>query len=892
MLFTDLVGSTELRSRLGEQAAEELRRKHDHLLSNVVEANEGRVVKGLGDGIMATFAGASHAVSAAVGMQQALHRHNRSADARAPLEVRIGMSAGDVTVEEGDCFGTPVIEAARLCAAASSGQILVSEMVRWLVRGGDHRFSPVGALDLKGLPDPVPACEVAWEPPAVSVIPRPPLLTDVGRIFVGRDDELHRLRRLWKEVVAGTLRVALVAGEPGVGKTRLAAELAEQAHADGATVLAGRCDEDLGVPYQPFVEALRHLVEHTPVGELPARLGRHAGELARLLPELAGSLSGLPPPLRADPETERYRLFDAVSAWLAAASGEEPVLLVLDDLQWAAKPTLLLLRHIVRSPEPLQLMILGTYRDTELRHEHPLVDLLADLRRHSEIERLSLSGMDEGAVATFMARAAGHEMDDEGLALARAIHTETEGNPFFVREVIRHLTETGAIQQQDGRWVTSRSVDDLGIPEGVREVVGSRLSRLSADANGALRVAAVIGTEFEIPVLQESSGLDGESLLTALEESINARLVAEVPGPPARYRFGHALVRDTLYRELSSARRVNLHRKVAEAIEHTHSGALDDQLPALAHHWSRASAAVADGARAVGYATRAGDRALVQLAHDEAASYYRQALDLLDAAGVPPEDARRVELLISRGEAQRRAGDPAHRDTLLEAGRVAREVGDAEASARAALANQRGLFSRMFDVDHERVAALDEALRALGPSPTPTRARLLASLASELYFARDDRRHDLGKEALTIARQLGDPATLAQVLAAVWYATWDPATLEQRAELVVELAELASSLGDHLLEFQAGIARFLTTMQQGDITGADAALDLCARVSPPSWASRCWAGGCSTPGPTGKWRPVTSRRPSAWPSRPWPWARRPGSLTARSSTTPRWAPSA
>jgi class 3 adenylate cyclase len=249
VLFTDLVGSTVLRSRLGEDAAEAVRRQHDGLVTGAIEAHRGRLVKHLGDGVMATFAGASDALAAAVAIQQALDRQNRSDAGAAALEVRIGVSAGDVAFEEEDCFGTPVIEAARLCAAAAGGQILATEVVRLLAgTAGDHEFRAVGPLDLKGLPAPVAAIEVAWEPLAAPSLPMPALLTDVGRIFVGREREVERLRQLWKETSAGARRVALLAGEPGVGKTRLAAELAGELHAEGAVVLAGRCDEDLGVP--------------------------------------------------------------------------------------------------------------------------------------------------------------------------------------------------------------------------------------------------------------------------------------------------------------------------------------------------------------------------------------------------------------------------------------------------------------------------------------------------------------------------------------------------------------------------------------------------------------------------------------------------------------------
>ncbi|MGH9004454.1 MAG: ATP-binding protein, partial [Acidimicrobiia bacterium] len=429
----------------GEQRAEELRRKHDRLLTGAVEARGGRVVKGLGDGIMATFPGASDAVAAAVAIQQAIVRHNRSAPAR--LEVRIGLSGGDVAFEDDDCFGTPVIEAARLCAAAAGGQILASELVRWLARSGEGTFTSIGSLELKGLPEPVPAIEINWEPLPESSVPLPAFLTDIGRIFVGRDTELERLGQLWKEAAAGGLRVALLAGEPGVGKTRMAAELAVRVHDEGAMVLAGRCDEDLGVPYQPFVEALRHFADHATA--LSERLGRYGGELTRLVPELNERVPGLPAPLRSDPETERYRLFDGVAAWLAAASADEPVLLVLDDLQWAAKPTLLLLRHVVRAGGG-RVLVVGTYRDTELTHDHPLLEVVPDLRRQGGVERLSLTGLDGAGVTTLVEQAAGRALDVAGLALARAVYQETEGNPFFVREVLRHLAETGAVEQSEG----------------------------------------------------------------------------------------------------------------------------------------------------------------------------------------------------------------------------------------------------------------------------------------------------------------------------------------------------------------------------------------------------------------------------------------------------------
>jgi tetratricopeptide (TPR) repeat protein len=816
VLFTDLVGSTELRSQLGEDAAEQLRHQHDALVGGAVESSRGNVVKNLGDGIMATFAGASDAVEAAVAIQQAIARHNRSS--AAVLEVRIGISAGDVAFEGDDCFGTPVIEAARLCGAARGGQILASEMVRWLARSGGGTFTPIGSLELKGLPEPVPAVEVHWEPITVSSVPLPGFLTDIGRIFVGRDGELERLSQLWKEATAGELRVALLAGEPGVGKTRLAAELAGRVHDEGATVLAGRCDEDLGVPYQPFVEALRHFVDHAPL--LAGSMGRYGGELVRLVPELSERIPGLAAPIRTDPETERYRLFDAVAAWLAAASAEQPVLLVLDDLQWAAKPTLLLLRHVVRAAGG-RVLVLCTYRDTELTHDHPLVELVADLRRQGGVDRLSLGGLDDVGVAAFVEQASGGTLDDAGLGLARAVYEETEGNPFFVREVLRHLAETGAVERQEGGWTTRVPVEQLGIPEGVRDVVGRRLSRLSSDTNHALRVAAVVGPEFELGVVQAAGDLNEETLLGAVEEAADARLVTEVSA--TRFRFAHALVRATLYESLTAARQVTLHRKAAEAIETIHEAALDDYVPALAHHWAKASSPVTDTARAVDYAQRAGDRALAQLAHDEAANYYASGLDLLDAGGADPADRRRLELLIGRGEAQRRAGDPGYRQTLLDAAHLAAQLGDAVALARSALANSLGhVWTGVLQVDADRVEMLEAAIAAVGEEDLRLRARLVATLGLELAWESDaHRRLALSEEALRIATSLGDPGTLAQVLLARDYTITAPDNATERFTATTELLATAERLGDPVLASRALSLRFKAAMELADVAEAE-----------------------------------------------------------------------
>ena len=829
VLFTDLVGSTELSSRIGEAAYDDIRRNHFGTLLRAVDEAGGQQVKGTGDGILAVFGSAAAAIECSVAMQQAVDLGARHA---VPLEVRVGVALGDVCFEDSDVYGTAVTEAARLVSAARGGQILTTALVR-AVAGSrcTAAFTEVGTLELKGLPEPVAAYEVSWDPLPTPSVPLPPLLDRSGRIFVGREEEWRDLMRFWDQARAGTLRAVVIAGEPGVGKSRLAAEFAGRLHARGVTVLAGRCDEDLGVPYQPFVEALRHLAGGATVQPLTRLLGRHGGELSRLVPEFADLVPGMPGPLRSDPDTERFRLFDAVGGWLAAMSGEAPVLLVLEDLQWAAKPTLLLLRHVLSSSAPMRLLVLATYRDTEVGRSHPLSELLVDLRRLETVTRISLSGLAHPAVAALFERAAGRRLGDTREELTRVVHRETEGNPLFVMEVARHLIETGAFRESKGRWTTTLPVEKLSIPEGVRDVIRRRLSRLDKATNRALAVAAVTGEEFEPAVVERAASLDEETVLSALDEAVTARLVTEVVGRVPRYRFEHALVRTTLYGDLTVARRVVLHRHVAEAIESLHAANLDDFLPALAHHYARASAPQVEMAKAVSYAQRAGDRALAQLANDEAGAYYTQALEILGLVEGGVAGAQRLELLISLGEAQRRAGDGAHKDTLLRAAQLAHERGDAGALARAALANNRGFFSETSKVDTERLGVLEAAVQAAAPDDSGTRARLLANLAGELMFSVDnERRNRLADEALALARSGGDPRTLGHVLAHR-VPLLVHTELEGLVACVDELGSVAYSLQDPVLIFMATWWGAISSLTGGDLREAELRLGAATQLA-------------------------------------------------------------
>ncbi len=840
MLFTDLVDSTSLMSRLGPEAADEFRRKHFQSLRDAIDAHEGHEVKNTGDGLMVTFERPSDAAACAVDMQRQTSRFGKRRPEGA-IAIRIGLAVGEATTEDGDWFGIPVIEAARLSAVAEPGEILATDVVRVLSGGRAWLdFTGRAAMTLKGLSDPVNVVAVGWQADAREV-QLPPLLESMGGgYFVGRDLEAAKLTAAWKTSLEGRRQAVLVAGEPGIGKTRLARELAATAQAAGATILYGRCDEELGLAYQPFVEALDPYVATCPRDLLHAHVSVWGGELARILAELPRRVPEAPEPVKAEPDVERHRLFEAVAALLAAADDGAGVVLILDDLHWADKGTLLMLRHLLHTGEPVSLVLIGTYRDTDLSRSHPLAEMLADLRRQDGVERIALSGLDPAGVEALVEAAAGQQLDEGGIDLARAVHDETEGNPFFVGQVLRHLTESGAIYQRDGAWAFDGDVSQLGIPEGVREVIGRRLSRLSERANTVLRTAAVVGREFPLALVAEVAEVDEDDAVDALDEATGARLVVEVNTNVDLYSFTHALVRESLYDELSTSRRVRLHKRVGLALERKP----ESSLAALAHHFCEA-AATGEVHRAAEYGLRAGQEALASLAHDDAVGHFARSLEVLDAASAD-DTITRGDLLVGLAEARNAAGDlePA-RAAALEAAQIARRLDDGALFARAALAACVG-FPPVPDADAE--ALLDEALSRVGDADSMLRSRVLGTLAQSPSSASGrgpKRRDELSAEALAVARRIDDEDALVWALASRHDAIAGPATVEERLALSQEMLEHSSG---RFVGF-GHVYLCINYCELGDPAAAQKALDtyraVCEQLRIPgglTWA-RIWKTG-------------------------------------------------
>src|SRR5437667_1321137 len=645
-------------------------------------------------------------------------------------------------------------------------------------------------------------------------------------VFVGRQSELTELRAGLEDAVAGRGRFFLVVGEPGIGKTRLVEELAREAANRGHHVLWGRCWEGEGAPpYWPWIQVIRAYLG-TARSEGLARVAGGAGAayLAQLVPELAPVQSpgpSFPPPS----EHARFYLFDAVATFLRSRPDDAPLVLVFDDLQWADAPSLLLLQFLVHELRDTGMLVVATYREIEARQTPRVADILGALARDGR--HLELRGFGEAEVALLIEGETGHSAP---AALVRAVHRETEGNPFFVDEVVHLLVSEGGLEHR-----AASIPESLPVPQGVREAIRRRLAPLPAPCRDALTLASVVGREFGLGALQRALGLAADELLEMLAPALQREILVRDRGTAGRYRFAHALIRETIYEELGAAERATLHMRIGEALEGLHQTDPTSPLTALAHHFLEA--VPAGGAeKAITYSTRAARYAEASLAYEDAAVLFERALEVL--AEAHPADAReRCELLLARGGAQWKVGDgPGARETFRQAADIARRIGDAPLLARSALGfageGSRLLWVRSGVLDQPRIELLEEALHRLGDGNPGLRARLLARLAINLYWdPQPERVLALSEEALTLARQLGDPGQLAAALRARLIALWRPETAEERFAIADEIVTLGQRTGDRELSLLGHRFRIVGFLEFGDVVAADREIEAWAQIA-------------------------------------------------------------
>jgi tetratricopeptide (TPR) repeat protein len=644
------------------------------------------------------------------------------------------------------------------------------------------------------------------------------------RPFVGREREMSVLRGALEDALGGRGRLVLVIGEPGIGKSRTAEEIAAVAERRGAEVLIGRCYEDEGAPaLWPWVQILKGYVRGRDDAQLGGVLGAEAREVAQLVPEIRTSAAAGPAPASQNPEAARFRLFDAIVTLLGRAARTRPMVLVLEDLQGADQPSLLLLRFLARGLRDVPLLMVGTFRDVALTRGHPLADLLAEVLREASCERLSLRGLSESEVARFIEETAGLIPPR---ALSARISDRTEGHPLFLAEVVRLLLDTGQLE----RAVGGESVE-IVIPDGVRAAIVRRLGRLSDECIDVLRLASGFGREFRADAVARASGLGPERLADALAEALADRIVGTLPGRADRYRFAHALTRDALYEEISPPRRADLHRQLGVALEAVTAAEAEPPLAELAHHFGQAGAAESE--RAIAYARRAGDRAMAVLAYEEAARLYEIALRAGERTE-PADDGRRCELLLVLGKAVDCLGDrKGARQHFERAVDLARNLEMPEQFAQAALGlgGVRLGGTQLGSSDRAVARVLEEALNQLGEANARLRIKLLGRLAAELTSSdARDRAAALSREAVEAARQLKDFGTLAAALEAQLMVTWGP-NAGERLTIATEMIRLGEECDDREITFAGRAYRIVALVELGEMDRVDVEIEALARMA-------------------------------------------------------------
>ncbi len=803
-LCTDIEGSTQLWDEQPDAMREALAR-HDALLSDAVRAHDGQIFKTTGDGAYATMPGVADAIRAAVHAAHALAAEPW--DTTGPLAVRMSIHTGEVQERDGDYYGPALNRTSRLMAASHGGQILLTSASAALVRDEldpDFELLDLGLHRLRGIAAPehvyqlrVPGLRADF-PPLQTIDTFPAGISGVRSSFsrgdiplAGRSRELDRLARVWRQAAEGTAHLVLLSGEAGIGKTRLVGELTTQVEAERGAVLYGRCDEDSVVPYQPFVEALQPYVAATPAASLHQRLHGLERDLTRLFPELAGRILDHPLPAVSDPEAERFRLFEAVGLLVSGIAAVGSAVLVVDDLHWADRPTLQLLRHVVRSASDAPLLVVLAYREADLADDREAGDLVVDLQRDATTERITLQGLPEVDVATMLGAIAGH---DVAPPLARTLHHETGGNPFFLSELMRNLLETepsiAASRGEDADLV----LGDLSLPQSVRDVVTRRVQRLPEPVGEVLAVAAVMGREFAAAPLVTASARSPDEVLGALDLAKAAGIVDEQGDQFGTYRFSHDLVCQVLYATLGTARAAQLHARVGAALEGEPSSKASPAV--LAEHYSHALV-LGEAPKALHYMTAAGHEAATNLAFEDAVAHFEQAVALVDQY-FPDDDVRRAALLIDLAEVLVFVDEAAGVTAALRAVEAARAGGSAEQLGRAvavfaepltSVLKYPGLVDELFA----------EAQQALDDEHPALRARLIAIEAfKHSAYQLPGRGADgstLAAQAVRLAREAAHAPTLTAALFARATSLESTPLIDERRALGEELVELGRAGG-------------------------------------------------------------------------------------------------
>ena len=871
VVFSDLVDSTALLARLGDDRMERVRRAHVQDVRGVVGAAGGRVIKTLGDGAMASFESALGALRAAAEIQASVERLNVVQD-RIGIAARMGVAAGEPISHEDDLHGMAVVISSRLCSAAASGEVLVQDLVAALVASRDGvTLDEPDSYELKGVPTPVRASRLRWRELAPEVsghggvaageptggdatraavdavdavdapvndaasalgdgarpaggVPLPAMLAAyAAEPLIGRDREIGVLREA--TAPRAGRRAVVVLGEPGIGKTRHAAAAAADAHSRGELVVLARCPPEPVVAFEPWVRAIGELAR---AGDDAWRRGLAAAagaELAVLVPELSAHAS-VPEGAGAGDvvaaEGARYRLLHGIAAALAHGAGGAPVHVVLDDAHWCDVASAQALGHLLDSAPSAQLVLVVTAREREMGRGHPVSRVLADLRRTRDVSELSLTGLDAGGLAALVAARVGRAITPR---LAARLQARTAGNPFFAGELARDLEERGALREGE-------EVEAAPVPDAVTDLVEERLARLDPVTERLLVAVAAIGPSAPVALAARAAGISEPEAERAVGEALSERLVDEVLAVRPTIAFPHALIREALTAGAGGAAQARLHLGIARALEED-----PDVEPAeLARHYGLA-VGVAGPERAIAAYRQAAVAAAEGHDHEQAAAHVRSALALLSNDDL----VARGPLLLELGEHELLAADLFRaREAFASAGEAARSVGDAGGLARAALGFAGGDISFGLETnsyDEEAVELLREGLDRLGDDDPRLALRMGFRLCFALMYSEDDAGlAALAARAAELDRRLDDAEShvLARATQALAVAARSPDPLRVLAlvgEEFLELVELAEGCGREDLLFRIVLWSAFASYALGRVEDCERAVARAAEIA-------------------------------------------------------------
>ena len=728
-LFSDLRDYTQFVQRHGDAAAKQLISDYRRIVRAEIAKHEGAEIKTEGDSFYVVFPGAHPAVSAASAILREADRYSRRQPER-PLRIGIGIHAGEPQPHEGQYVGSAVIVAARLAQSAGAGDLLVSDLVRGLLpRDGMPRMEERTGLLLKGLDDPPRVYAVRWprdaaerEPaPALSVIPavEPGSRQVLCPQVVGRDRELATLEGHLAESRTGHGRTVLLAGEAGLGKSALLRRFSDAVRAGGTTLLTGECTEiEARRPFGPFIDAL------TSAGiPLPPELGQGG------------------PGAQPVAETERYRVHAAFAERLAAAAQQRPLVLTVEDLHWGDEATYELVPYLARKLRDRPVLLLATYRSDELHRTHPFNHVLAELTRGRLADEVRLRRLEIAELADMVRLTLGLSRPPTR-EFVDALYARTEGNPFFVEEILRALVERGDLEYREGAWRRTKEVADLTIPVSVRDAVQQRLLAMPAKARRILQVAAVIGQRFEFELLREVAQASEEDAFEGIRAGIDAQLLFEEEEAEGEsYRFRHALSREAVLADLLLRERRLLHRAVGEAIERASPDAVEE----LAYHFDEARDPRAYRSHAL--ASEAAGRAY---AYARSAHHLERAIEL-----APDDDPALGPLYLRLADAAFASGDLARAERAAEEA-VAAFAAAGDEPGRGEAATRQAMIRWQFGDTERARAIVQSAVAMLEPrGDSVALAGALSELGRIQAISRQSDARPILERAVAMAHALG-----------------------------------------------------------------------------------------------------------------------------------------